>query len=73
MERFVWGIPLPGYPSVVVGVMVIGGIQLLVMGVMGEYLARVLSEIKARPVYLVASHVLHPASGAEAGRGGPPA
>lgn len=61
IERLVWGIPLPGYPSVVVGVMVIGGMQLLVMGVMGEYLARVLSEIKARPVYFVAGHVLHPA------------
>ncbi|WP_127089895.1 glycosyltransferase family 2 protein [Aquabacter cavernae] len=73
MERFVWGIPLPGYPSVVVGVMVIGGIQLLVMGVMGEYLARVLLEIKARPVYLVADHVLHPAATAEPARGGPPA
>lgn len=63
VERLVWGIPLPGYPSVVVGVMGIGGIQLLVMGVMGEYLARVLSEIKGRPVYLVASHALQHAEG----------
>lgn len=61
IERLVWGIPLPGYPSMVVGLMVIGGMQLLVMGVMGEYIARILSEIKARPVYFVAGHVLHPA------------
>ncbi len=59
VERLVWGIPLPGYPSVVVGVMVMGGVQLLVMAVLGEYIARVLSEIKARPVYFVAGHVLH--------------
>lgn len=58
LERLVWGIPLPGYPSLVVGVMVIGGVQLLVMGVMGEYIARILLEIKARPVYFVADHDL---------------
>ncbi|MGU3494126.1 glycosyltransferase family 2 protein [Xanthobacteraceae bacterium A53D] len=58
LERLVWGIPLPGYPSVVVGLMVIGGMQLLVIGVMGEYIARILSEIKARPVYFVADHAV---------------
>lgn len=58
MERLIWGIPLPGYPSLVVGVMVIGGAQLLVMGLVGEYIARILSEIKGRPVYFVADHVL---------------
>ncbi|MDQ0506253.1 glycosyltransferase family 2 protein [Xanthobacter agilis] len=58
LERLIWGIPLPGYPSLVVGIMVMGGAQLLVMGLMGEYVARILSEIKARPVYFVADHVL---------------
>ena len=58
LERLLWGIPVPGYPSLFVGLMVIGGAQLLVMGVLGEYLARILSEIKARPVYFVAEHVL---------------
>lgn len=61
LEWLISGIPVPGYPSLMVGIMVIGGMQLLVMGVMGEYIARILSEIKARPVYFVASHVLHPA------------
>lgn len=61
LEWLITGIPVPGYPSLMVGIMVIGGMQLLVMGVMGEYIARILSEIKARPVYFVASHVLHPA------------
>ncbi|GGF82749.1 bactoprenol glucosyl transferase [Azorhizobium oxalatiphilum] len=58
LERLIWGIPLPGYPSVVVGLMVIGGVQLLVIGIMGEYIARILSEIKARPVYFVADHAV---------------
>jgi hypothetical protein len=36
--------------------MVIGGVQLLMIGIMGEYLGKILSEIKARPVYFVAEH-----------------
>jgi hypothetical protein len=36
--------------------MVIGGVQLLMIGVMGEYIGKVLSEIKHRPVYFVAEH-----------------
>lgn len=66
VERLVWGIPLPGYPSVIVGLMVIGGTQLLVMGLMGEYVARILLEIKARPVYYVAAHTLVHSQEAEA-------
>ncbi|TDT94422.1 glycosyltransferase involved in cell wall biosynthesis [Azorhizobium sp. AG788] len=64
IERLVWGIPLPGYPSLVVGLMVIGGVQLLVIGIMGEYIARILSEIKARPVYFVADHAVRHADAA---------
>ena len=47
---------MPGYPSLVVSVMVIGGVQLLMIGVLGEYVGKMLSEIKARPVYFVAEH-----------------
>lgn len=55
-EAVFYGVSVPGYPSVVVGVMVIGGVQLLMIGVLGEYIAKILSEIKARPVYFVAEH-----------------
>ena len=47
---------VPGYPSLIVGLMVIGGVQLMMIGVMGEYIGKILSEIKARPVYFVAEH-----------------
>lgn len=70
VERLIWGIPLPGYPSLVVGIMVIGGMQLLVVGVMGEYIARILSEIKARPVYFVADHALRHREAGEGGHDG---
>jgi glycosyltransferase involved in cell wall biosynthesis len=55
-EAFYYGVSVPGYPSVVVGLMVIGGVQLIMIGVMGEYIGKILSEIKARPVYFVAEH-----------------
>jgi glycosyltransferase involved in cell wall biosynthesis len=45
---------VPGYPSLIVGLMVLGGVQLLMIGVMGEYIGKILSELKARPVYFVA-------------------
>ena len=56
IEAFVDAHPVPGYPSLIVGIMVIGGVQLLMIGVMGEYIGKILSEIKARPVYFVAEH-----------------
>jgi hypothetical protein len=56
IEAFVYARDVPGYPSLIVGMMVIGGVQLLMIGAMGEYIGKILSEIKARPVYFVAEH-----------------
>jgi polyisoprenyl-phosphate glycosyltransferase len=72
IETFVFGESVPGYPSVVVGLMVLGGVQLIMIGIMGEYIGKILSEIKARPVYFVAEHTLKTAESAGAA-GGPPA
>jgi polyisoprenyl-phosphate glycosyltransferase len=55
-ETLVYGESVPGYPSVFVGVMVLGGVQLIMLGVLGEYIGKILYEIKARPVYFVAEH-----------------
>jgi glycosyltransferase involved in cell wall biosynthesis len=55
-ETVVYGERVPGYPSLFVGVMVLGGVQLVMLGVLGEYIGKVLYEIKARPVYFVAEH-----------------
>jgi glycosyltransferase involved in cell wall biosynthesis len=55
-EVLFYGVAVPGYPSVVVGLMVLGGVQLVMIGVLGEYIGKILSEIKARPVYFVAEH-----------------
>jgi glycosyltransferase involved in cell wall biosynthesis len=58
IETLFFGQSVPGYPSVVVGLMVIGGAQLIMIGIMGEYIGKILSELKARPVYFVAEHSL---------------
>jgi polyisoprenyl-phosphate glycosyltransferase len=55
-ETIIYGKDVPGYPSLVISVMVIGGVQLILIGVLGEYVGKLLSEIKARPVYFVAEH-----------------
>jgi glycosyltransferase involved in cell wall biosynthesis len=55
-ETLVHGASVPGYPSVFVGVMVLGAVQLIMLGVLGEYIGKILYEIKARPVYFVAEH-----------------
>jgi glycosyltransferase involved in cell wall biosynthesis len=56
VEAFVDAHPVPGYPSLIVSIMWIGGVQLLMIGILGEYIGKILSELKARPVYFVAEH-----------------
>ena len=60
-----------GYPSVIVGLMVLGGVQLIMIGVVGEYIGKILSEIKARPIYFVAEHEVKSAQDKPAERGAP--
>src|ERR1700742_4703582 len=55
-ETWTTGKQVPGYPSLVVGLMTIGGVQLIMIGVLGEYIGKILSELKARPIYFVAEH-----------------
>jgi hypothetical protein len=47
------GVDLPGYASLMVIVLFLGGIQLISIGVIGEYLGRLFIEAKKRPIYLV--------------------
>jgi glycosyltransferase involved in cell wall biosynthesis len=55
-ETLMSGKSVPGYPSLVVGLMTIGGVQLIMIGIVGEYIGKILSELKARPIYFVAEH-----------------
>ncbi len=69
-ETLVYGKSVAGYPSVIVGLMVLGGVQLVMIGVVGEYIGKVLSEIKARPVYFIAEHRVRTAQDQRTGDGG---
>ena len=62
---------LPGWTSLMVVVLFLGGIQLLAVGIVGEYIARIYEEVKDRPVYLVARSAGFPTPSAGAAEPAP--
>jgi polyisoprenyl-phosphate glycosyltransferase len=57
VRTIVFGADVPGFPSIIVSVMLLAGVQLISLGVLGEYLGRVYEEVKARPLFLIAEEV----------------
>lgn len=53
-DTLINGTDLPGFPSIMVAVMFLGGIQLLSIGILGEYISRIFTEVKQRPKYIIA-------------------
>ncbi|MEM9781775.1 MAG: glycosyltransferase family 2 protein, partial [Pseudomonadota bacterium] len=53
LRTLIFGVDVPGYPSLLVVVLFLGGIQLISLGVLGEYVGRIMVETKRRPIYLV--------------------
>jgi polyisoprenyl-phosphate glycosyltransferase len=53
----VFGVDLPGFPSLIISIMMLSGVQLISLGVLGEYVGRIYEEVKGRPLYLVAETV----------------
>lgn len=56
-EYFITGIAVPGYATIVVGMMFFSGIQLLSIGVLAEYVGRIYEEVKRRPPYLISQRL----------------
>jgi len=57
VQTLVLGVDVPGYPSLIISVMFFAGVQLISLGVIGEYLGRVYEEVKARPLFIVAEEI----------------
>jgi glycosyltransferase involved in cell wall biosynthesis len=52
-RTLLYGVDMPGYASIMVSVLFLGGVQLLSLGILGEYVGRILTETKQRPLYVV--------------------
>lgn len=57
IRTLLFGVDVPGYASLIVSITFFGGIQLLSLGVLGEYIGRIFAEVKRRPLYLVEERV----------------
>ena len=57
MRTMIYGVDTPGYASLMVAICFFSGVQLLGLGIIGEYLSRVLIEVKQRPLYLITERV----------------
>ena len=53
IRTLIYGVDVPGFESLIVAVVFLGGVQLLSLGVLGGYIGRIFNEVKARPLYIV--------------------
>jgi hypothetical protein len=57
IEALIFGINAPGFPTLVISVMFFAGVQLISLGVIGEYLGRIYEEVKGRPLFVVTREI----------------
>lgn len=57
VQKLAFGINVPGYATIVVLVLLLGGLQLFSLGILGEYLSKIYVQVKNRPVYILKEHL----------------
>ncbi len=57
VQKLAFGIDLPGYATIVVLILLIGGLQMIMLGIIGEYIARIYIQGKHRPVYIAKEYI----------------
>lgn len=65
IDKVIWGNAVQGYPSLIVSILFLGGIQLIGIGVLGEYIGRIYIETKKRPRYIIKKKAHHAARNKE--------
>ena len=56
-KMLVYGGGASGFPTLIISILFLGGVQLISLGVIGEYLGRMYEEVKGRPLYIVAERI----------------
>ena len=57
LRTVIKGVDVPGYASLLVFILLLGGIQMIILGILGEYIGRIFIEVKNRPIYIVENKV----------------
>ena len=57
LQKLIFGIDVPGYATIVVLVLFLGGMQLFCLGILGEYLSKIYIQVKNRPIYILKEHL----------------
>ena len=57
VQKLAFGIDIPGYPTIIVLILLIGGLQMITLGIIGEYIARIYIQGKHRPLYIAKEYL----------------